>query len=186
MFAPLSGCSRESCHHELAGLFRNRSCALGTCGLVAETWNQPNFGSVIDGLVDRWFSGVAPLVFSNLQVGFFAVRNTGGGPGRRADEWAGPWCLFASLEQGAKASIAVPLTALYPINTLDPEAVIVGGGLGSVEGLYWQSFVKATRTHIWVESHRDLPIPHAALGTQAGLIGAAANLWKKVAPGASG
>lgn len=98
----------------------------------------------------------------------------------------GAWCLFASLEQGAKASIAVPLTALYPINTLDPEAVIVGGGLGSVEGLYWQSFVKATRTHIWVESHRDLPIPHAALGTQAGLIGAAANLWKKVAPGASG
>jgi transporter family protein len=30
----------------------------------------------------------------------------------------GAWCLFASLEAGAKASIAVPLTALNPLVTI--------------------------------------------------------------------
>ncbi len=30
----------------------------------------------------------------------------------------GSWFLFASLEKGAKASVAVPLTALYPLITV--------------------------------------------------------------------
>jgi transporter family protein len=30
----------------------------------------------------------------------------------------GSWALFESLEQGAKASVAVPLTALYPLVTI--------------------------------------------------------------------
>ena len=30
----------------------------------------------------------------------------------------GSWFLFASLEEGAKASVAVPLTALYPLVTV--------------------------------------------------------------------
>jgi transporter family protein len=30
----------------------------------------------------------------------------------------GAWCLFAALEEGAKASVAVPLTSLYPILTI--------------------------------------------------------------------
>jgi len=30
----------------------------------------------------------------------------------------GTWFLFASLERGAKASVAVPLTALYPVLTI--------------------------------------------------------------------
>lgn len=65
------------------------------------------------------------------------------------------------------------------VNVLDPEAVVVGGGLGSSDGLYWESFVASTRRHIWSEAHRDLPIVHAATGSDAGLIGAAAAAWKK-------
>jgi bacterial/archaeal transporter family protein len=30
----------------------------------------------------------------------------------------GSWFLFASLEAGAKASVAIPLTALYPLITI--------------------------------------------------------------------
>jgi transporter family protein len=30
----------------------------------------------------------------------------------------GTWFLFAAFEQGAKASLAIPLTALYPLVTL--------------------------------------------------------------------
>ena len=63
------------------------------------------------------------------------------------------------------------------INVLDPEALIVGGGLGLSEGPYWESLCAATRHHIWSEVHRDLPILRAATGSDAGLIGAAAAAW---------
>jgi len=65
------------------------------------------------------------------------------------------------------------------VNVLDPEAVIVGGGLGLSEGLYWESFNASTRRHIWSEIHRGLPILRAATGQAAGMIGAAAAAWKK-------
>src|SRR5262245_28908203 len=60
------------------------------------------------------------------------------------------------------------------VNVLDPEAVIVGGGLGLSEGSYWESFIASTRRHIWSEVHRGLPFLRAATGQSAGLIGAAA------------
>jgi glucokinase len=58
-------------------------------------------------------------------------------------------------------------------NVLDPEAVIVGGGLGLAGGLYWDAFVDSVRRHVWAEATRDLPIVRAELGTDAGVIGAA-------------
>jgi glucokinase len=64
------------------------------------------------------------------------------------------------------------------ISTLDPQAVVVGGGLGLSTGLYWDSFIAATRQHIWSEAHRDLPIARAATGSDAGWMGAAARAWK--------
>ncbi len=60
------------------------------------------------------------------------------------------------------------------VNTLDPEAVVVGGGLGLSEGPYWEHFIAATRRHFWSSLHRDLPILRAATGTDAGWMGAAA------------
>jgi glucokinase len=65
----------------------------------------------------------------------------------------------------------------FLINILDPEAVIVGGGLGLTGGLYWSSFVASTRKHIWSDTTRHLRILPALLGTEAGLIGAAATVW---------
>ena len=50
------------------------------------------------------------------------------------------------------------------VNMLDPEAVIVGGGLGLAGGLYRERLAAATRAHIWADSRRDLPICSAALG----------------------
>jgi len=64
------------------------------------------------------------------------------------------------------------------LSVLDPEAVVVGGGLGLSEGLFWESFVASTHRHIWSEAHRDLPVLRAATGADAGLIGAAAAAWK--------
>ena len=73
---------------------------------------------------------------------------------------------------------ALGSTAGLLVNVLDPEAVVVGGGLGLSGGLYWDSFVASTRRHIWSEAYRSLPIVRAATGPDAGLIGAAAAAWK--------
>jgi glucokinase len=64
------------------------------------------------------------------------------------------------------------------VNVLDPEAIVVGGGLGSCEGLFWEDFIASTRRQIWSEVHRNLPILHAGTGTDAGLIGAATAAWQ--------
>jgi glucokinase len=76
------------------------------------------------------------------------------------------------IVRSASESLAASVGLL--VNVLDPEAVVVGGGLGLNEGLYWENFIASTRRHIWSEIHRDLPILHAATGLDAGVIGAAA------------
>jgi glucokinase len=65
-----------------------------------------------------------------------------------------------------------PLVALV-VNMLDPEAIVLGGGLGLAAGLYREEMIAAIRAHIWAESCRNLPILPAALGVDAGLVGAA-------------
>jgi glucokinase len=62
----------------------------------------------------------------------------------------------------------------FLVNVLDPEAVVVGGGLGTAKGPYWRALVASTRRHIWAPATRRLPIVQAKLGADAGVIGAAA------------
>jgi glucokinase len=61
------------------------------------------------------------------------------------------------------------------VNVLDPEAVVIGGGLGLSHGLFADHLFASTRRHIWSGIHRELPIVHAELGVDAGWIGAAAS-----------
>jgi len=81
---------------------------------------------------------------------------------------------LAAREIVVTAGAALGVSVGWLVNVLDPQAVIVGGGLGLAGGLYWQSFVAAARAHIWADTTRDLPIITAQLGPDAGLIGAAA------------
>jgi glucokinase len=71
------------------------------------------------------------------------------------------------------AGAAVGDTAALLINALDPQALIVAGGLGLAGGLYWDSFIASTRRRIWAEECRNLPILVARLGADAGVVGAA-------------
>jgi glucokinase len=60
------------------------------------------------------------------------------------------------------------------INLLDPDMVILGGGV--VEALgerITKRAIKTARPNIIAESARDVPIVRAALGDDAGLLGAA-------------
>ncbi|MGF1683190.1 ROK family protein [Photobacterium minamisatsumaniensis] len=59
------------------------------------------------------------------------------------------------------------------VNMLDPDAVVIGGGLGLAGGIYHELTVKAIRERIWAEECKSIPIKHAQFGTSAGVIGAA-------------
>lgn len=56
---------------------------------------------------------------------------------------------------------------------LDPQAIILGGGLGSAPGPYFDALSQAIRDSLWDADTRDLPILRAATGPDAGIIGAA-------------
>ena len=77
------------------------------------------------------------------------------------------------------AAAALGNSVGFLVNILDPEAVIVGGGLGVAGDLYWNRFVESTRQHVWAEQTRELPIRRAQLGADSGLIGAAAAAIRK-------
>jgi len=83
-----------------------------------------------------------------------------------------------AIEIVRSAGDALGVTAGLLINTLDPEAVVVGGGLGRADGLYWECFLRSTRAHVWAEARRDLPVTHAALAGN-GVIGAAVNFLRR-------
>lgn len=59
------------------------------------------------------------------------------------------------------------------VNVLDPDAVILGGGLGLSTGHYREGLTAAIRNQIWSGAQRGLPILPASTGIDAGWLGAA-------------
>lgn len=59
------------------------------------------------------------------------------------------------------------------IDMIDPGALVIGGGLGLSEGFLCDRVEPAIRRRLWTDANRDTPILPAALGADAGLIGAA-------------
>jgi glucokinase len=76
----------------------------------------------------------------------------------------------ASLVDEAADELGLALATL--VNALDPEAVVVGGGLGLVDR-YRERFVAAARAAIEHEVTRELAIVPATLGRHSGVVGAA-------------
>jgi glucokinase len=75
------------------------------------------------------------------------------------------------------AGEALGVSTAFLVNVLDPEMVVVGGGLGLAGGLYWDSFERSCREHIFADNARVLPVVQASMGIDAGLIGAAATVF---------
>jgi glucokinase len=73
----------------------------------------------------------------------------------------------------ADAAAALGSTLATILGAIDPEALVIGGGLGSAEGPYMQALCREIRARIWSERTRALPILKAALGPDAGVVGAA-------------
>jgi glucokinase len=157
----------------------------------ALTATCPRCGTTTDFVLEEFAAGPALVARYNAARLSGAPPGGAAGPARKARQAQD---VLAAAGTGDGAAMAVVRSAGealgnsvgFLINVLDPQAVVVGGGLGLAGGLYWTSFVEATRAHVWAEETRDLPIVPAALGTDAGLIGAAAAIWQRGADGAGG
>jgi glucokinase len=108
-------------------------------------------------------------------------RRRSGRPAARAEDVLAAAAAgdVAAVEVVRSAGEALGNSVGFLVNVLDPEAVVVGGGLGLAGGLYWDSFVAATREHVWSEETRELPILPAALGPDSGFVGAARAAWER-------
>lgn len=129
-------------------------------------------GAVLRPVLDEFASGPALVARYN---------RAGGGPAACGEDVLAAVAVSdpAAIHVIKTAGEALGVSVGWLVNVLDPEAVIVGGGLGLAGGLYWDSFITSTRKHIWSDTNRDLPILRAALGVEAGLIGAAATIFKR-------
>ena len=65
------------------------------------------------------------------------------------------------------------------VNVTDPEAIVVGGGLGSAPGPFRDRAFAEVRRHVWAPHVRSLPILPAELGPEAGVVGAAWHLLRE-------
>jgi glucokinase len=132
-----------------------------------------NCGAVLQPVLEEFASGPALVSRYNAATGAHLLRG---------EE------VLAAVTTGDRAAMTVVQSAgealgvsvAWLVNVLDPEAVVVGGGLGSAQGLYWDSFVASARAHIWSDTNRDLPILQAVLGPDAGIVGAAATIFQRL------
>jgi glucokinase len=76
----------------------------------------------------------------------------------------------AVLEQ---AGTALGEAVAFAANLLDPELVVLGGGVALASPRYRSALENAMRTNIWAESTRTLTVVTTQLGADAGIIGAA-------------
>lgn len=70
----------------------------------------------------------------------------------------------------------------FALNILDPEALVLGGGLAAAGGAYGEPLEAAIRAHVWADATRALPILRARLGADSALIGAAALAGENPSP----
>ncbi|QJW35059.1 ROK family protein [Cellulosimicrobium protaetiae] len=79
------------------------------------------------------------------------------------------------------AAQAVGRAVAGVVTVLDPEVVVVGGGLAGAGDLWWSALEGALRAEV-VDVLADLPLRRAALGNEAAIVGAARGAWSLVGP----
>ncbi|UNT00554.1 ROK family protein [Streptomyces tubbatahanensis] len=109
------------------------------------------------------------------------ARPVGGGQDGGGQDAAGAAVAREVLAQGAGA-LGRALAGL--VNTLDPERVVIGGGVASIGAPFWRPLTDAFAAELLPGPSLLRPVP-AALGPRAAVVGAAALLCEEPA-GATG
>jgi glucokinase len=125
---------------------------------------------VVDGVPYRGARGNALVLGSPLveEVAAGPAIARAAGRGSAEEALADPSC--AGVVERAAAALGAALAAL--VNATDPEAVVIGGGLGLDAG-YRASAERVLRDGVFAVATSALPVLPASLGADAGVIGAA-------------
>jgi glucokinase len=161
-------------------VFINGSLYLGSCG------NAGEIGHVVveEGLNARpckcGLCGCAEMHASGLGL----ARNYLSLGGQLEISGEPPTAKSISTLARAGNKIAVrtyDLEGLYlgraigaAVNLLNPQKVIIGGGVSLGFDLFWPSLEKTLQTHVYKNANPDLIVEPSALGYNAALLGAAA------------
>jgi predicted NBD/HSP70 family sugar kinase len=143
--------------------------ALGLAGSFASsrTVIAADSGELVAGPPLERFAG-GPALASRLAA--LLPTFTGAAPDVLALAAAGDNAAISVVDSAGRALGAA---IAHLVNVLDPQAIVIGGGLGLAGGRYRSSLEEALRSHIYSDHHRVLPLLNAALGADAGWIGAA-------------
>ncbi|HUY44241.1 MAG TPA: ROK family protein [Streptosporangiaceae bacterium] len=135
-----------------------------------------NIGSSVLADLPASGSGTQHLVLERIASGHALVERyvASGGTARRAEDVLaaarhGDPLAASIVDEGAR-TLGNAMALL--VNLLDPEALIAGGGLGSADTTFWSTAVACARCRMYSDTVRSLPILHAQLGADAGVIGA--------------
>lgn len=129
-----------------------------SCALVLE--GKPYLGS--RGIPGTFASSPALVPLQNRTVGETLAL----------EEFASGKALEKTQTHNASGRVAGSAIA-HLVNTLDPGAVIIGGGLGCARGDYFEALRSEFYERLWSPLHREVQILQATLGADAGWIGAA-------------
>ncbi len=145
---------------------------IGTHGLTGTMASNPMF---CNDAADRAHRGISLEQFSAGPA--LLARFQANYPGQ-ASSTSDVIALSEAGHSGARAIVTSAAELLgysigHLVNTLDPAAVLLGGGLGLAGGLYFETAQHAARAQIWSAIHRGVPILTAGCGNDSGLIGAA-------------
>ena len=85
--------------------------------------------------------------------------------------------LAVSVVRDAAQAVGRAVAAV--VTVLDPEVVVVGGGMAGAGDLWWSALEDTLRAEV-VDVLADLPLRPAALGNAAAVVGAARGAWNLV------
>lgn len=147
---------------------------------------------VLDGVPYAGSRGAALVIANSMErhlcpacghVTTGMVEDAASGPGLVAALGRGGVAedVLAAATAGDQAALhaidhaAAPLGRVLALlaDGLDPQAIVFGGGLGSAPGPYFTALTRAIRAGLWDGVPNPLILTQAALGPDAGLIGAA-------------
>lgn len=97
-----------------------------------------------------------------------------GGTATRAEDIFAAWDHPKAAAVVEDSATAVGGVLALLINVLDPQIVVVGGGLARAAEPYWRNALASARTHLWADPLEAPPIERSQLGEQVGVVGAAA------------
>ncbi len=122
-----------------------------------------------DGLVRQWVLeeiASGPALFARYK----ALGGQASSVRAVLDSYGTDTIAGVAVDEAASA-LGIGLATL--VNLLDPECLVVGGGLGAARGPHFELAVASARAHIWSHDARNIHIVRAECGEDSAVVGAA-------------